>query len=54
MVVVAECDKPKRLQRPIGIRADWCQHFGHPPDRSGLGLKSYLDKISLRQCPGQA
>jgi hypothetical protein len=54
MVVVTQRDEAERLQRSVGSRADRSQHLGHASDRSGLGLKSYLDKISLRQRPGQA
>ncbi len=54
MVVIAERDEAEGLQRYIRSRAHRREHFGHAPYRAGLGLKSYLDKISLRQRLGQA
>ena len=53
MVVVAKRDEAEGLKRSIRSRAHRCKHFGHTPYRSRLGLKSHLDKISLRQRLGQ-
>jgi hypothetical protein len=53
MVVVAERDEAEGLQRSVRSRAHRCKHFGHTPYRARLGLKSYLDKISLGQRLGQ-
>ena len=51
MIVIAECDETKRLQRSVAGRANGAQHFGHASDWASLGVEGNFDKIALGQRP---
>jgi hypothetical protein len=49
VVIILKGHEAERLQHAIRHIAHRAQSFSHPVDRAGLGLKSDLDEITLRQ-----
>jgi hypothetical protein len=53
MIIIAERNKAKRLQDPVGCLSRRRQHFRHADHSANLGLKTDLNEVALAECLSQ-